>query len=73
MQDFGGKGNPCAINPDTKEYHCNADTSLVCSGSLDFWLSSQTTRDNIMSVKKTMLEKGPKCLPPEEVPMGGEG
>ncbi len=73
MQDFGGKNNPCAIDPDTKEYYCNADTNLVCSGSLDFWLSTQTTRDKIMSDKKTMLEKGPKCVDPAEIPMGKEG
>lgn len=74
MQNFGGKNEPCNYRSDhNPEYYCNDDTSLVCDGPLDFWLSNKETKQKIRADKKTLLEKGPKCLLPEEVPMGGEG
>lgn len=72
---MGGKNQPCAFDPKhNPEYYCNDDApQLVCDGSLDFWLSTDTTKSQIRSDRKLIVEKGPKCLLPEDVPMGKEG
>lgn len=70
LRDFGGKNQPCVFDQTRNEYYCNKDTNLVCDGSLDFWVSNDTTRFNYWKENKG---QAPKCIDPVDVPMGKVG
>ena len=71
LRDFGGKNMPCAYSLEKKDYYCNSDApNLLCYGSLDFWLSNDTTKFNLW---KENNGQGPKCVDPVDIPMGNLG